>query len=295
MSHPKTALVLAGGGSLGAVQVGMLQALIKLPLSFDMVIGASVGALNAAYLAADPTPEGVDKLATIWRSIRRNDIFPLSIKTGLQALLFHSGYLIDNQALKVLLSQVLSFDNIEDTQVPLHIVATDFMHGQEIILSSGNVQTALLASAAIPAVFPPIRIDGRLMIDGGVASNTPIDAAIALGAERILVLPTGFGCSNQTPAEGIAAVALHAINLLTMRQLVRDVAQCGDKAEIIIVPPLCPLEVSIFDFSQGSLLIERAAKQTEDWLHGGGLKQDCVVPMALHAHHHDGEVHGAGV
>ncbi|WP_138739452.1 patatin-like phospholipase family protein [Pseudomonas sp. GW101-3H06] len=285
MKNNKTALVLAGGGSLGAVQVGMLRALVEAKISFDMVVGASVGAINGAYFASKPTEEGIAELADIWRGLRRTDIFPLSMLDTLTALITHRGYLIEPSALKRLVARALPVKLIENTQLPLHIVTTDLLSGAEVLLSSGDVEFALLASAAIPLVFPYVQIADKLLIDGGVASNTPIASAIGLGATRVIVVPTGFGCACIKPPIGLVALALHSINLMSMRQLVRDIELFSSRANIHVVAPLCPLGVSVFDFNQTELLLQRAYAQTISWLEAGGLESS-GVPDSLQAHTH---------
>ena len=152
-------------------------------------------------------------------------------------------------------------------------------------LSSGRLVEALLASCAVPALFPPVRIGEQHLIDGAVASNTPISVAVELGAKRVIVLPTGFACSLATPPRGAIASALHAVTLLIARQLVMEIERCRDQAEIVTVPPLCPLAVSPYDFSRARDLIERAAEQTHRWLEKGGLTRE-RVPQALRAHTH---------
>lgn len=289
MAGLKTAMVLSGGGSLGAVQVGMLQALSREGLSVDMVVGASVGALNGAFFANDPTPAGADQLAEVWRSLRRKDIFPLTLFAGLKALLFGRDHLIEACALRTLVRRSLRLRRIEEARIPLHIVATDVLSGEEVLLSSGEVETALVASTAIPVVFPHVEIAGRYLVDGGVGNNTPIAGAIALGAERILVLPTGMSCALQEPPRHMAALALHVMALQNMRQLDRDVARFAAQARVTIVPPLCPLAVSVFDFSQTASLIGRAAAQTRDWLAKGGLERTGPLRVPL-AHRDRSEV-----
>lgn len=280
-----TALVLAGGGSLGAVQVGMLQALMQNRVNIDLVIGASVGAINGAHFASRPTLVGVNELATIWCGLTRQDVFPFSLMGAGLALLQGRGHLLTNQGLLHLIDRFLPVTRIEDSILPLHIVTTDMLNGAEVLLSQGDLLNALAASAAIPLVYPPVEIDGRLMIDGGVASNTPITSAVELGATRIIVLPTGFGCASTTPPSGLVARALHTLNLLSMRQLLRDIAMHQAHVQIHVAAPLCPLGVSVFDFSQTADLIERARVQTQTWLAEGGLEQT-LIPPALFAHAH---------
>ncbi|MBP5076901.1 patatin-like phospholipase family protein [Pseudomonas chlororaphis] len=284
--HPtRTALVLAGGGSLGAVQVGMLRALLEKHVVFDLVVGASVGALNGAYFAARPDARGVAELADFWRGLHKADVFPFSFIDALSSLLKRRGCLLPSSALASLVRRVLPVTRIEDTELPLHIVTTNLLTGAEEMLSSGSVEQALLASAAIPLVFPWVQIGDKLLVDGGVASNTPIAAAVSLGATRVIVVPTGFGCACPQPPSGLIALALHTLNLMSMRQLVRDIELYSPQAAIHVVAPLCPLGISVFDFSQTEQLLRRAHQQTLTWVEEGGLLRT-GVPGALQAHTH---------
>src|SRR5262245_56070447 len=130
----KTAFVLAGGGSLGAIQVGMLQALAAAGLKPDFIVGSSVGALNAAVFAGDPTPQGVATLARIWRGLRRNDVFPLTLRNAI-GWLGPSGALFDAGALRRLVERNLGYRDLEDAPTPVHVVATNF-GGECVRLSS---------------------------------------------------------------------------------------------------------------------------------------------------------------
>lgn len=108
-------------------------------------------------------------------------------------------------------------------------------------------------------------------MDGGIASNTPIHAAVDAGAGRVIVLPTGFTCAAPHPPHGVLAIALHALNLLIAHQLVRDVAWAASRTEVFVVPSLCPLDVSSYDFTRTAELMGRARESTGAWLDGGGL------------------------
>jgi len=284
VERPTTALVLAGGGSLGAVQVGMLRELFAAGERFDFIVGASAGAINGAYFAANPTSAGIAALENIWRAITRWDVMPLSITTLLNVML-RRDYIVDGSALRRLLHRHLGDGTIETASLPLHIVATDLLSGDEVVLSHGPVVQAVLASAAIPGIFPPVPVGQRLLIDGGVANNAPISAAVARGAARILVLPTGFACVPKSLRPGAAARAMHAVNLLVSRQLVNDIERFADRAQIIVVPTLCPLEASSYDYSVCAGLIDRAADCTRAWIEQGGLAITGAPPM-LHEHSH---------
>ena len=281
----KTAFVFAGGGSLGAVQVGMLQELTRIGLTPEFVIGSSVGAMNACHFAADPSLEGVERLASIWRGLRRSDIFPFRFLSLLGMARNRRG-IVDPSSLRQLIERHLPYCNLQEAKIPVHVMATN-LGGASVRLSSGSAVDAILASAAIPAAFPPVRIGDEDLIDGAVGNNTPVLTAIELGATRIVVLPTGFACALSGPQTGVIAHGLHAITLLVAHQLVRDLRQVHAKGavEVLTVPTLCPLDVSPYDFSQSAFLIKRTAALTREWLAGGGLSRP-DVPASLQAHRH---------
>jgi NTE family protein len=285
MSSARTAFVLSGGGSLGAVQAGMLQALVEHGVTPAFVIGTSAGAINAVHFAADPMPEGVERLARVWLRIGRADIFPLSVSQGTLALLGKRDSLFNPAALRATLEGALQVRRIEDTTIPCHIMTTDLRSGAEVVLSSGPVIDALLASAAIPGLLPPHRVGDRLLTDGGIAANAPISAAIALGADRVIVLPTGFPCAVRTEPHGLGQLLLHTFSLFVARQMVSDITRLQGEVAIRIVPPLCPLRVSPHDFSKAATLIASAAAQTRDWLDKEGLERS-QIPESLPPHTH---------
>jgi NTE family protein len=279
----RTAFVFAGGGSLGAAEVGMLKVLVAAGVRPDLVVGASVGAINAAQFAGDPTAGGVQRLEEIWRTVRRQDVFPATPVETVLGLFAGRDYLVNPKPLKHLIASHLPYEHLENAQIECCIVATDALDGSEVRFSEGPAVERLLASAAIPGVFPPVRIGGRHLVDGGVANNTPISTAVDLGVDRIIVLPTGFSCALTRPPRGALAIALHALNLLVARQLVRDARQFSRVVNLVIIPPLCPLAVSPYDFSRTGELIDRAAETTNRWLNRAGLDIG-TIPGALTPH-----------
>lgn len=280
----QTAFVLAGGGSLGAVQVGMLKALLAEDIVPDLVVGASVGAINGAYFAGRPSADGVAELEKIWLKIHRDDVFPVSIQSSVAALAGWKNYLVSPDNLARLIARLLPFRRLEQSTLPCYVVATDIYNGHDVAFSDGDAHKAVLASASIPAVFPPVQYDDRYLVDGGVANNTPISTAVTIGAKRLIILPTGFSCSITEPPPTMVAMALHALNLLIMKQLVRDIEILGNQAEMIVVPPLCPVEVTPYDFSQTATLIERARASTAKWLDSSGLRKQRQIPHELLPH-----------
>lgn len=277
-----TAFVLAGGGSFGAVQAGILRELVAAGIVPDLVVGSSVGAINGAYFAGSPTTQGVAHLEAIWYGLRRQDVFPFTFRS-LAGLIGRRNFVVDPCGLRRLLEDHLPFKDLEHAPLPLHVVATDLLSGAAARLSSGYAVDAVLASCAIPGAFPPMRVGERYLIDGAVASNTPIRTAMELGASRIIVLPTGFACAMDGPPRGAIATMLHAVTLLIAHQLVTELERYGGQVEIITVPPLCPLSVSPYDFSRAHELIERAATQTHHWLGQGGMEKQ-RIPAALRPH-----------
>jgi NTE family protein len=283
---PRTAFVLAGGGSLGAVEVGMLRALAAAEVRADMIVGASAGAINAAFYAGKPTRAGADELTHIWTGLRARDVFPFSPVGGLLGALSLRDHMVEPAGLARLIARHLPYERLEQAAIPIHVVATDVLSGKLVALSQGPALPALLASAAIPGVFPPVRIGGVPLFDGGIASNTPIAAAIGLGAERVIVLPTGYSCEMKSAPTSALAMALHGLNLMIARQLVIDVERFQDRTPIRVVPPLCPLATQAFDFSHARSLIQRAERVTQEWLRGGGLEHG-GIPHELPAHTHE--------
>lgn len=265
----KTAFVFAGGGSLGAIQVGALRTLMEAGERPDFVVGASVGALNACYFAARPDIEGVLALEAIWRDIRASDVFPFTL-SGALAWLRGAGGLIPADNLRRLVERHLPVSLLEQTSVPVHVVATN-MAGAPVCLSKGAATEAVLASAAIPVAFAPMRIGEDYLMDGAIAGNTPILTAAELGAARIIVLQTGYACSLDGPPKGAVARGLHALTLLIANQMERDMQLLAGKVDVHVAPHLCPLDVSPFNFDHSADLMARAAQATRAWIDAGGL------------------------
>lgn len=276
-----TAFVLAGGGSLGAIQVGMLQALVAYGVQPDVVIGSSVGAVNAARFAQEPKRSGADALATIWSNIRQSDVFRVAPIASLMRL---AGYghdgILDPSGLRRLLERHLALKNLEDASVQCAVVASDLFTGEMVLLDRGPAIQAILASAAIPGIFPPVEIDGRRLVDGGVAANTPVAVAQLFGADRIIVLPTGKACAPRQVATGPLGVTLQALNHLINAQLIQDVERLRREVCISLVPPVCHISVNVHDFSRTRTLIGDAYETTLAWLEAGGVDR-CEIPEGL--------------
>lgn len=252
----KTAFVLSGGASLGAIQAGMLRALYERGIRPDLIVGTSVGAVNGAFVASRPqSPQTADELAEIWRGIGRGDVFPLNPVTGFLGFFGASDHLVPDSSLRRLLADHLEFGRLQDAPIELHVIATDVLSGDEVRLSSGDALDAVMASAAIPGVFPPVVWRDRELVDGGVANNAPITHALEMGASTVYVLPTGTACDLDEAPHGALGMLLHSMNLLVMRRLLIEIDLLTDRAELIVLPPPCPLRVSSMDFGRADELI----------------------------------------
>ena len=270
--------MLAGGGSLGAGQIGMLRALVERGIKPDLVVGSSVGAINAAYFAGSPTLEGLDGLERIWRNLKRTDVLPLNWRGGF-GLFKRGNHLVSSDGLKRLLEAHLPYRQLECASIPIHVVATDILSGQPVVLSRGPAAQAVMASSAIPGAFAPVEIDGRLLCDGAVASNTPVHVAARQGGRRLFVLPTGSATS--LPPAGALANVVRAIGLLTQRQLAVECEHLGGQSECYVLPGASPPGISPLDFSRTPELIERAYDGTCRWIAEGGVARSTASSQRL--------------
>jgi NTE family protein len=263
------AFVLSGGASLGAVQVGMLEALFERGIAPDVIVGSSAGAINAAFIASrEPTVETARELGAVWRGLNRGSVFPLNPLTGLLGFVGRGTHLVPSGNLRRLIERHAGFDRLEDTRVPLHVIVTDLLSGRELRLSTGPAVDAVMASAAIPGVFAPVSVDGDLLIDGGVCDNTPISHAIELGADEIYVLPTGFSCDLDAPPRAALNMLLHAMSVMLAQRLYVEIELYRERARVIVLPPPCPQRVQPIDFSHAGELIDTALAESRTFLDG---------------------------
>ena len=188
----RTAFVLAGGGSRGAVQVGMLEELIRRDIRADRVFGASVGAINGASYAGHPTLENIERMADIWRDVKGTDIFPrgtLRRPVGLPAEAAVACTPTPGCAPSSRRGSTTRTSRTPPSRSRWS--TTSLTDGRERWIGHGPAVEAILASSAIPSIFPPVTIDGDVLVDGGVVNNVPISRALAAGCDRIYVLLCG--------------------------------------------------------------------------------------------------------
>lgn len=272
------AYVLSGGSSLGSIQVGMALALEDHGIKPELIIGTSVGALNGAWLASGL---GAGELATIWSGLTTRQIFPLRPLVGLRGFRGHQAHLVPDWGLRRLIQNHVSATDIEDCVIPFSVIATDAATGYEVRIERGSLIKAVLASSALPGIFPPVMINGRLLIDGGIAANTPITQAIKSGATSVWVLSTGYSCALPKPPTSAIAMALHAIGLLVNQRFRLETELRTFPVPVHLIPAPCPITVGPTDFSQSAELIHRAREGTRQWIQQG---EPHAVPWPGHFH-----------
>ena len=286
-----TAFVLSGAGSLGAVQVGMLQALAESHIQPDLLVGTSAGALNAAFIAGHGVDtRGIDALAEVWAGLRAHAVFSLAPRQMVLALTGGSSGVCSDRGLRGLLDQHLRFEALEDAPIPLIAVATDLLTGREVALRRGDAHQAVLASCAIPAVFPPVPYADMVLADGGLANNTAVSQAVLAGADTVYVLTSGYACALPHVPRTPWGVATHALSLLTHQRLAADIAHYADQVDLVVLPTPCPLRVSPVDFRRARELARAAHVESVRWLAlDGGRRPHPELYLALHAHRDERE------
>lgn len=263
---PRTAWVLGGGGNLGSIQVGMLRALADRGEVPDLVVGCSVGALNGLAMAADPSPDGVERLRRTWLDVRGDDLFPATKMSGPWMLLKKSPSLYPDVGIRSLIERCAPHDHIEDYPVPFECVATNLATGRAHWFDRGRVDQAVLASAALPAALPPVRIGGDHFIDGAVVDNVPISRALHHGIERIVVLHVGnFDRPRPLPKRPID-VLLQSFSIARNFRFEEDLARVPDDVEVVVIPGIDPGSMKRNDFGRTAELIERAHASTAAFL-----------------------------
>lgn len=188
---PNVAFVLGGGGRWGAVEVGMLRALVDAGIRPDLILGTSIGAFNGAAFAADPTPAGIETLHRLWADVAASDLLDANVFDRVRNAARLRVAIQDPEPLRDMLEQMLLARTFEELAVDFQCVAASIERAAEHWFTEGDLIEALLASAAVPTLFPPVEIDGEHFYDGGLVNSVPVDRAVELGATEIYVLQVG--------------------------------------------------------------------------------------------------------
>jgi NTE family protein len=243
----------------------MLRALVERGILPDVVVGTSAGAINGAVLAATPTLEGVEQLAEVWRSLHGDQIFPDSRLARAWNVLRRGTHLFSNAGLQAVVDHI-PVERFEDLAIPLRVVTCDFETGEEVVLAAGPVRPAIMASAALPGVFPPIEHGGRVYIDGGVVNNVPLRHALMGPIQRIYVLNVTGGVTDAPPRTPLD-VTLRAFAIARNRRYELELQVAPSDVQVLELPR--PEDGrSIFDFTGGDTIIEEAHALASRYLDG---------------------------
>ena len=269
---PTTAFVLGGGGVLGAGEVGMLRALLEAGVAPDLVVGTSVGALNGAFLASDPTVETTVRLAQLWRELSETGgVFAGSVGERLGTALRSRTHLHRRGPLRELLATHLPVDRIEDLPVPFQCVAAAVERAAEHWFTSGPLVDAVLASAAVPGLLAPLRIGDEHYLDGGLVNSIPVSRAVELGATTIWVLQVGRVEQPLTVPTRPWEVAVVAFEIARRHRFARDMATVPDGVRVHVLPtgdeaPTGRAQLRSRDTRQVARRVERAHAATAAYL-----------------------------
>lgn len=272
------AFVLGGGGILGAAEVGMLAALLEAGIQPDVVVGTSIGAINGAAIAADPTPEGAQRLSELWQEVSDSGVFSGSLLRRVSTLARTRTALHSNAELRRLLERGLGGVLIEDLAVRFQCVAASIERAEEHWFTEGPVVDAVLASSAVPGILPPVRIGREHYIDGGIVNSIPVSRAVQLSAATIYVCHVGrIDGLLRAPRQPLE-VGLVAFEVARRHRFHADMAALPDGVTVHVLPtgdPRQPAFDSLANFryrdaSRVADRIARARRATLRYLHTHG-------------------------
>lgn len=264
LPHP-IGFVLGGGGSLGAMQVGMLQALAEHAVVADLVAGTSIGAINGAVIAGDPTG-AANRLSHIWHSLDDDQILGRGLTRRLYTILRHRSHVYDSAGLARLGDEILGEVSIEDLAIPYAAVALDVATAQAVTFRDGPVKSAALASSAIPGIFPPVTRGSRSYYDGGLVNNVPVSAAVEMGAKSLVVLDCAFADQPLQAPATVTDAFFYASTVAMRQQLVRELPAVAEHLPVLYLPGATPQRMTPLDFTHTPELIASAYTNSRAFL-----------------------------
>lgn len=268
----EVAFALGGGGVLGAYEVGMLRALVDADIRPDLVVGTSVGAINGAMVAADPSAAAISRLEHLWSSIGEAGVFGGSLLTQVGTLLRSRTHVHGNEPLRRLLVEHLPVSRIEELAVPFQCVAASIERAGAHWFSDGPIVDAVMASASVPGLLPPVQIGGEHYLDGGLVHSIPIGRAVALGAHTVYVLQVGRVEEPLSVPTSPLQVALVAFEIARRHRFVEEMAYLPRDVTVHVLPcgdPPKPTDLAQLryrDVSKVSTRIEQAYQASAAYL-----------------------------
>jgi len=230
------AFVLGGGGILGANEVGMLKALAQRSITPDVILGTSVGAINGALFAADPTVAGAERLTELWVGTQLSELTSTAVVRRLSTLARSGTHLESLDGARTRLAAALPVERIEQLPVAFQCVAASIERAAEHWFTTGNLVDVVLASCAVPGILPPVKIGDEHFIDGGIVNSIPVARAVALGARKIYVLQVGRLEKPLQPPRWPWEVGLVAFEVARRHRFANDLQSLPDDVELHLMP-----------------------------------------------------------
>lgn len=253
---PRTAFVLSGGGNQGVSQVGMLRALLERGIGPDVVVGTSVGALNGAVVASNPTVAQIDHLEQVWTELTAERVFPGGAFRRAWNLLRRDDHLIGNEGLREMIDGSLIAESFDQLAAPMRVVAADLQSGNELVFAAGPLRPALLASAALPGIYPPVRLGGHVLVDGAIVNLVPISHALAGPVDRIFVLDVSDPMTDR-PIRSPLDVVIRSVAISREQRFDLELQWVPDEVELVVLPAPDD-DRDFFDFSGARALIDQS-------------------------------------
>jgi NTE family protein len=237
MSSSSTAFVLGGGGVLGAVEVGMLRALFEAGIKPDLILGTSVGALNGALVAADPSPGVIGRLVWLWESAAGNkEVYGDGAVRQVTRAVRTGTHLYSAKPLRERLEQELGDRTFDEMQIPFQCCAACIERAAEHWFTEGRVVDAVVASAAVPGLLQPATVNGEHFLDGGIVNSVPVGHAVSCGADRIFVLQVGRVDRPLKPPRKPWEVARVSFEIARRHRFIREMAELPDNVTAHVLP-----------------------------------------------------------
>lgn len=236
-----TAFVLGGGGILGAVEVGMLRALLERGITPDLVLGTSVGALNGALVAREPRLPVIERLTDLWaETARSRDVYGDRPLRTVRRAVATGTHIYSAKPLTQRLEDELGDTTFEDLEVRLQVCAASIERSAEHWFHSGPLVPAIVASAAVPGLLPPAEVETEWgvehFLDGGIVNSIPVGRAVALGATRVFVLQVGRVDRPLSVPTRPWEVARVSFEVARRHRFTRELAEIPDGVEAHVLP-----------------------------------------------------------
>ncbi|HEY3015897.1 MAG TPA: patatin-like phospholipase family protein [Nocardioides sp.] len=266
MASVKTAFVLGGGGVLGAVEVGMLKALFEYDVAPDLILGTSVGALNGALVARDPSPTVIDRLTQLWTNVgTARRVYPTQPLKTVRRAVTSGTHVFSDRPMRQRLEEEFGDLTFEELAVELQVCAASIERSAEHWFTSGPLVPAVVASAAVPGLLPPAKVGDEHFLDGGIVNSIPIGRAVRLGAERIFVLQVGRFDRPLTVPRRPWEVARVSFEIARRHRFIRELEELPDDVEAHVLPAAgtSSRDDSVFAFRDFSV-VEHKITATHD-------------------------------